>query len=311
MKNLDSPPISQGSPQSLEALPADYISWSAAAKQDFLWQQILKTRYQQLPPLKKIDVVGLFLTALRTKMDNQSDQAPPNWKKAIHAHASVAKIKFFPAGNLATQASFTGLFKGADYGLLRASLTADPSDRGLAPGIAIKFCVSGAPSENVSALVSLTGQGQNYNFFAHEFSNIVPVVNEIGPKLINLIFRRVSRFPTKLYLQGLGQVDQQGRVEATPRYPTQIFLVPNPNLRFSEQPGHDFRDDLATIPAGSSLFLVYAVDPNQLPDGQKREQAGDRQRALCIGEIETTSEFVASSYGDNRLFFRHQRFRNQ
>jgi hypothetical protein len=305
VKNLDSSPVSQGSPQTLDALPPDYLSWSAAAKQDFLWQQILQTQYQHLPSLKKIDVIRLFLTALRAKMDSQSDQAPPNWKKAIHAHGSVAKIKFVPAGNL----SFTGLFKGANYGLLRASLTGDPGDRGFAPGLAIKFCVDGCPSENVSALVSLTGQDQNYNFFAHEFSNIVPVVNELGPKLINLIFRRVSRFPTKLYLQGLGQVDQQGGVDATPWYPTQIFLVPNPNIHFPEQPGHDFRNDLATIPAGSSLFLVYAVDPDQVGDSIGSAQY--RQQAQCIGDIETTSEFVASSYGDSQLFFRHQRFRNQ
>jgi len=53
------------------------------------------------------------------------------------------------------------------------------------------------------------GQGNNYNFFANEFSNIVPVVNQIGPKWINLIFRE-SKHPTKPDVTG-GEVDQQGR----------------------------------------------------------------------------------------------------
>jgi hypothetical protein len=159
--------------QTTGSLPAEYPSWTAKQKQEFLWQErILKSKYDQLPPLKKIDVIGLFLTPLRSKMDFASDETPPDWKKAIHAHASVAKIQWLPTENT----PFTGLFRGADYGLLRLSLTGDPGDRGFAPGLAIKWLVDGAASEDFSALVSLTGQGSNYNFFANELSNIVPAV---------------------------------------------------------------------------------------------------------------------------------------
>lgn len=296
--------------QILEELSADYESWTASRKQAFLWEEkILKTKYDRLPPLRKIDVIGLFLTALRAKMDLHSDQAPRNWKKAIHAHSSVAKIRFVPAPDT----PFTGLFKGADYGLLRCSLTGDPADRGFAPGLAIKFLVDGKPSENFSALVSLTGQGNNYNFFANEFSNIVPVVHQIGPKLINFIFRRVSRYPTKLSLQDLSKTDQQGKIQPIPRYPAQIFLMPNPAVQFPESPPHDFRDDLVTIAPGTQLFSVYATDSvsgeENTPDELNRP--GTRQNAQWIGSIETTSEFVCSAYGDSQLFFRHQRFRNR
>ncbi len=297
-----------------DPLPTDYESWSAAQKQDLLWNnRILKSKYDELPSLKKIDVPGLFLTILTIKMDRLSDEAPRKWKKAIHAHGSVAKVKFLPAADT----PFTGLFKGADYGLLRLSVTGEPADRGFAPGLALKLFVDGKPSENFSALVSLTGQGENYNFFANELSNIVPVVKSFGPKLINSIFRRTSKFPTKLYLQGLGQIDQQGRRESTPHYPYQIFLVPNANIQFAESPPHDFRHDLATIPSGTSLFSVYAVNPGQVGDSaagnaaDATNQPGYRQKAQLIGHIETTSEFVSSFYGDSRLFFRHQRFGNQ
>ncbi|MGQ4647124.1 hypothetical protein [Lyngbya aestuarii] len=298
----------------LPPLPADYESWSASKKQDFLWQErILKSQYDQLPPLEKIDVLGLFVTILSIKMDRLADEAPRKWKKAIHAHGSVAKIKFVPA----TNSPFTGLFKGADSGLLRLSVTADPADRGFAPGLALKLFVDGKPSENFSALVSLSGQGNNYNFFAHELSNIVSEEKSVGPKLINLIFSRVSKFPRKLYLQGFGQVDQKGNQETNPNYPYRLFLAPNPDLQFPESPPHDFRNDLATIPSGTLLFSVYAVNPQQVGDDAANkvadavEQSEYRQKAELIGQIVTTSEFVSSFYGDSLLFFRHQRFANR
>lgn len=295
------------------SLPANYESWSAQRKQAFLWdERIVPSRYEHLPLLEKIDVLGLFLTLLRIKMDRHLDEVSPGWKKAIHTHGSVAKFRFIAAEDT----PFTGLFQGADFGLIRLSVTGDPTDRGFAPGLAIKLFVNGQPSENVSALVSLTGQGKNYNFFAHEFSNIVPVVPEFGPKIINWIFSRVTRFPTKLYLQDMAEIDQNGQPETNPHYPYQIFLVPNSDHQFSSRP-HDFREDLATLKSGTRLFSVLAVDPGRTGDTEAIEAIATidsptyRQQAKLIGYIELTSEFVASAYGDSRLFFRHQRFGNR
>jgi hypothetical protein len=293
--------------QDIESLPQDYLAWDAYRKQDFLWEhKILQSKYDRLPPLQKIDVIGLFLTHLKNKMDWSSDETPPRWKKAIHAHGSVAKIKFTPTSDT----PFTGLFQGAEYGLLRLSLTGDPVKRGFAPGLAIKWLVSGKPSVDFSALVSLAGQGQNSNLFAHEYSNVVPAVNQIGPKLINLIFRRVTKFPTKISLQDLGGVDQQGQPIPAPSYPEQVFLVPHSNVQLPEYSDSDFRDDLKVIAPGTLLFSVYAVNPNKIGD-EAIGQPEYRQQAQHIGDIITTSEFVSSFYGDSQLFFRHHRFRNQ
>jgi hypothetical protein len=132
--------------------PQHYLSWDASRKQNFLWEnKILQSKYDKLPPLRKIDVIGLFLTRLKKKMDWLSDETPPKWRKAIHAHGSIAKIKFIPTPNT----PFTGLFQGADHGLLRLSLVGDPTRRGFAPGLAIKWLVDGKPSADFSALVSL------------------------------------------------------------------------------------------------------------------------------------------------------------
>jgi hypothetical protein len=304
MKELDSIRQYWHNVQDLGSLPEDYLSWTAHQKQEFLWKEkILKSKYDELPPLKKIDIIGLFLTPLKSKMDSQLDEVPPNWKKAIHAHGSVAKIKFIPTNST----NFTGLFKGAEYGLLRLSVTGNPSDRGFAPGLALKLLVDGHPSGNFSALVSLTGQGKNHNLFANELSNIVPVVKEFGPVFINLIFSRVTRYPTKLYLEDLAEINQKGEKESNPYYPAQVFLVPNPKVQFDETP-HDFRNDLATIPAGTVLFSIYAVDSEAMKETNPIKL---RQQAQLIGSIETTSEFISSFYGDSQLFFRHQRFRNR
>lgn len=291
----------------MDPLPQDYLSWGASRKQDFLWEnKILQSKYDKLPPLQGIDVIGLFLTRLKNKMDWLSDETPPKWKKAIHAHGSIAKIKFMPTADT----PFTGLFQGADYGLLRLSLLGDPTKRGYAPGLAIKWLVDGQPSADFSALVSLAGQGKNSNVFAHEFSNIVPAVNQIGPKLINLIFRRVTKYPTKISLQDLGSVNQLGQPIHTPCYPEQVFLVPNLSVQFPERSNSDFRDELASIPTGTLLFSVYAVDPGKIVD-EVIALPDYRQHAQHIGDIIVTSEIISSFYGDSQLFFRHHRFRNE
>jgi hypothetical protein len=283
-------------------LPDNYESWTAADKQDYLWnQRILLTAYTTLPPLTAIDVIGLFLTPLRIKMDRQTDQVPRTWKKAIHAHASVATVRYISQPGT----PYTGVFRDAQHGLIRLSLTGDPARRGFAPGMALKLLRDKVPSANLSALVSLTGQGENYNYFANDLSNIVPVVPQIGPKLINQIFRRVSRYPTKLFLENLAEYDQNGTKEPSPVFPEQIFFVPNPQLGFPAAPVRDFREDLASLSPETVLYDVLATPPDQ-PSGDDL-----RAKATKIGTLVLSSPFVSSAYGDDTLFFRHQRFGNR
>jgi hypothetical protein len=238
-------------------------------------------------------------------MDRLADEAPHSWKKAIHAHGSVATITWssLPGHH------YTGLFRGAEHGLLRFSVTADPADRGVAPGLALKLLVDHKPSANVSALVSLTGQGANYNLFANDYSNIVPVALSPGPIIVNAIFSRVTRYPTKLSLMNLASVDERGIAQDAPLAPEQIFLTPNPLIGFSESP-HDFREDLSTLPVDSLLFTVLAPKPGRLGEASIT-QSSNRDLAEPIGEIRMSSRFVSSFYGDSQLFFRHQRFHNR
>jgi hypothetical protein len=271
--------------QDFTPAPADYHTWSVERKLHFIWSRIEASRYADLPALQPIDVLGLLFTPLRKKMDDRADEAPTGWRKAIHAHGSVAQVEYISTSDH----SYSGLWQGAT-GLVRLSVTGDPAKRGFAPGLALKLLVDQQTSANFSALYTLTGQGQDHNFFAHALSNIVPVVNELGPKFINGIFRRVTRYPTKLSLQDFGMFDRSGNAVSKPASPVQISLVPA--LQFANNP-HDFRSDLATISVGTKLFNVKCSDSGQV-----------------IGQLATKSEFVASAYGDSQLFFRHHRFQD-
>lgn len=286
-------------------LPANYQSWTAARKQNFLWtNRILPSQYESLPPLQPIDWAELLRTALRQKMHRRADEVPPSWNKTVHAHGSVVKIRFVSAFNT----PFTGLFQEADHGLLRLSLAGNPKVRGVAPGLAIKLFVDGTHSENTSALVSFSGQGKNYNVMANEYSTAVPIVRQMGPIFFHLMLMRASRFPNRLSLKSWAMVNQYGEPVTRAHAPNQIFLVPNPSIRFVARAPHDFRKDLVKIPSDTRLFSVYAVDPTRVNES-KTHPDKIRRLASCIGYIDTTSEFVSSFYGDRYLFFRHQRFR--
>ena len=59
----------------------------------------------------------------------------------------------------------------------------------------------------------------------------------------------------------------------------------------------DFRTDLATIPSGSTLWNIYATNvPTEL--------GGDEQ---LIAKMVTASAMNPSTFGDNHLYFRHER----
>jgi len=290
-------------------MTADYESWPASAKADHLWVNGAKrTQYRTtMPSLKPVDIGGLVSSILWKKVQTRTDVAPLGYEKPIHAHGAMAKVKFVPVANN----GYTGLFQGADHGLLRLSVTGAPSDRGFAPGLAWKAFVDGKPSENISALYTLSGQGQNHDFFANELSSYVsPEVNEtLGT---TLLFSAVSTKPTLLRLDDMAKVTQAGAKVGTPRAPTQIYFVPRPEVkgRFAST-AHDFRHDLATLGAGSKLYDVYAtsleIKTSIFPSLNTSYAQERRNNARKIGELELTSPLIVSAFGDSGVFFKHQR----
>ena len=52
---------------------------------------------------------------------------------------------------------YTGLFKGADYGIARFSLAADPDAEGFTPGMALKFFRNNYVSGNIITMYNIDG----------------------------------------------------------------------------------------------------------------------------------------------------------
>jgi hypothetical protein len=291
-------------------IPADYESWPGKAKQDNLWVNgALRSQYAagQLPAIPPVDVGGLISSVLWKKVQTKSDVAPAGYEKAMHPHGVMAKVKFTAVPGH----PYTGLFQGADSGLLRLSVAGDPAANGFQPGLAWKAFVDGKPSQNVSALYTLSGQGSNHNFFANELSQFVlPETNDtLGT---TLLFSLVSLKPTLLRVDDMAEVTQTGQAVTSVKAPTQIYFVPKPELRglFSSA-AHDFRSDLATLAAGTKLYDVYAtsmeIKTSILPSLNRSYAQQRRNNAVKIGEMELTSPFIASAFGDHGVFFKHQR----
>lgn len=290
------------------SVPKLYESLKACEKQSVLWTEIKKSVYKELPNYRSLglsQIIGLGKQEISIKGQHVSDFAPPGWKKFLHGRASIAKVKIVPVSN-----KFSGMFQGVDCGLLRLSLTSEvTSSRPVAPGLALKVLRDGAPSSNISALVSLDGQGQIYNFFKYPMSNIVPIGASLGQKIVHRIFLNASAYPEQLVVKEFSEVDQQGHRVSNPVSPRQLFFVPSPRVQFTAQP-HDVREDFAKIPANTVIYQVHAVSdkfrnydyskysPEDVPEFLKESEH--------IADIVTTSEFLSSSFGDDGIFFRHQ-----
>lgn len=316
--------ISSGpSPDFFAPLPGDYEKMTACAKQNFLWnQKVLATRYPagQMPKLEAKDGLRLLFTALRDrlelKMDTKADQTPPNWRKVIHRRATLGKVEFIPEAD----SPYTGVFRGNQCGLLRLSVTGDPKDGPFNPGIAWKALIDHQPSADISALVSLDGQGTNTNFFANDYANMLRPSASLALKLAGAAFSTASKHPHKISPKFLAKYLSTGEEVTNPKAPILIFFSPTPivNKLIPENSNRDFREEIEMkLKPGMPIFELLAVEP----DASDQEIATDmdkflqdpeyRRRAKKFGTIVVTSQFVASAWGDDGIMIRHHRFNDE
>lgn len=291
------------------SVPANYDAMKACEKQELLWEKAVATTYKELPTYKKLGLSQLIRMSrqeISLKGSRISDFAPDNWVKYLHRRGSLAKVKIVPVSS-----KYTGVFEGAECALLRLSLTYKvTSSKPVAPGLALKILRDGAPSANVSALVSLNGQEKNYNFFQNPMSNIVPAGRGIGQALVHKLFRRVTRYPEELLIDHMASMNVQGvKEEEKVVSPRQLFFVPATNLRSSSEE-HEVREDFAAIPEGTKIYELRALsekyagfDYSEYSPAMAESFVKESEH---IADIITTSEFVSSSFGDDGIFFRHQ-----
>jgi hypothetical protein len=301
-------------------LPGDYEGRTAAAKQAELMKRMNASQVNlQTSPVKDfdfgqitrllLDANGLRLWAgrvLRETMDGgkgqSADEMPLDHdNKMIHRSGSVAAVELVPAAN----SPYTGLYQGS-VGVVRFSAATVPTDFSFVPGFGLKLLVNGAPSANLVAMYSLEGQGGDWNFFSHEHSNFIPnpPATNIALGLLAGAFKLAAKVTTVVSVAPLGRINSDGSRVAAPVSPCQLVFSPNSAVKSltAASSREDFRASLSRIPAGTPVYDVYGVDACNNAPGAPR---------TLVGTLKITSKFVASSYGDNGLFFRHEEFKGR
>uniref|UniRef100_A0A7S1PY99 Uncharacterized protein n=1 Tax=Alexandrium catenella TaxID=2925 RepID=A0A7S1PY99_ALECA len=265
-----------------------YEDLPAASKKDMLLRHVREDSDPSNFPHKLQQFNGLLRESVAVSFDSVSDVFPEPRGKWIHNIGVTGGIRFIGSGNH----HYTGLFKGAEHGIIRLSVAKPVNMKeGVAPGMGIKFLRDGRPSANFVAMFTLDGQpSHETNFFQHAWSNHIPQTDDFGLKLVAAKFFQGSYCPLMVGLSDLS-TDAAGRVGA---FPFQLTFHP---LRHSDCPCDDFPRCLANvarIPVGARLFEVRAV-------------ARPGAAAYTIGHIELTEKLRASKFGDEHLFFKHQR----
>jgi hypothetical protein len=242
---------------------------------------------------------------LRETITRVSDELEAPKHKLFHTFGTTAKVRFDPEPGT----GYTGLFAEAAPGLARFSYAGPVVGIGIVPGLGLKLFVDGDhPSENGVMMRKLDPQWDR-SVFHSPFTNILP-----APAGINLIMQGVQHRFESVVEDGRGlhqPVDNFARISVNGvvvpteaiRAPFRVILAPTPAARAAHDGQLDFREDLArNVPAGTVIYDVLGLDEAASFQGDIEELAVHAPR---IGTLTTESEWIASSYGDHRLFFKH------
>jgi hypothetical protein len=310
-----------------------YADLTAREKRDYLFDQgIRATAYGTGNNGEKPDVLhgllqfsesalqSMHQRALSQTLTRIFDELEEPKRKLFHTYGATAKIVFVPDANT----PYTGLFAQTALGLARFSYAGPVSAIGVVPGLGLKFPIDGdRPSENLVVMRKLDRQQplihalshhSHNSVFQNPFTNILP-----SPSLPNVTMQVVKQRFETVVEQGKGlhqPVDNWAGVNVdgtavagVARAPYRVIFRPTDAARSRSDPTIDFRDDLArNVAAGTTIYEVFALDEGEEDELNRRGIAEVEElldHARRIGSIATESEFIASRYGDYRLFFQH------
>jgi hypothetical protein len=293
-----------------------YAKLSGRQKRDFLFERgIRATAYRdnEKPDIRG-GIVGFGDSAadsfhhqrLKETLTRTDDELEDPKRKLFHTFGSTAKIVFTPSAGT----PYTGIFAQTAHGLARFSYAGPTHGVGIVPGLGLKFPLDGDhPSENLVVMRMLDRQEDNC-VFRNPFTNILPT-----PRATNVTMRVVKqRFETVVEdgrglhqpVDNLAAVSIDGTAVAKVNAPYRLIFKPAAHAPQCPHAKIDFRDDLArNVKSGTTIYDVFALDESD----EKRLGTDDLDKLLPvaqkIGTIRTESEFIASAYGDYRLFFKH------
>ena len=275
-----------------------YQGQTAQEKMDQLWEQITSDTTSN-DWYNALTFGGIFLEDMSVSFDTYSDVLPDGRLKLIHSVGTVVQAEF-----VAEEGSpYTGMFQGVSNVLVRISTAKQPDgtkapSENFVPGMGIKLLRDNVPSANLVAMFGVDGQ-DSFNVFANNWSNHIPSPVSVALKLLGKKFAEATPYIGTIGLKTWGQYDQNGNSvsDSDIDIPFQLIFSPSSdvNTLFPDTYQDELPNQLQSIPSGTTLFDVYAVDQ---PDAD----------AVLIGRLTTKSEFVTSYFGDTSLFFQHNYF---
>ncbi|HEY2986750.1 MAG TPA: hypothetical protein VGL11_03425 [Candidatus Binatia bacterium] len=308
-----------------------YSELTAREKRDYLFDQgIRPTAYGDDKNGPRPDVIGGVVQFSKSALDSianhllsetltrTGDELETPKRKLFHTYGATAKIVFTPE----PETPYTGILAETAHGLARFSYAGPVAGVGIVPGLGIKFPVDGDhASENLVVMRKLDRQQSLGGFFGtrsqnsvfqNPFTNILP-----APSSLNIIMRAVKRRFEKVVetgkglhqpLENLAAVHTNGNSVAADKIvaPYRVIFRPTPQAQDASDPSIDFRDDLArNIKIAATIYEIFALTEPQETDLKETGVEALLPHAKKIGALATESEFIASRYGDYRLFFKH------
>ena len=172
----------------------------------------------------------------------------------------------------------------------------DSKSPNMKPGMGVKFLRDGTDSANFVSMFGVDGQ-DSLNFFEHDWSNHIPGNKSKALIPLSLRFKTATKWVQTVGLSDMASITQEG-ISEWPVFPWSLRFEPSGDWEFpSDTYEVEFADYLQTIPANSTLFNIYAMD-------QPVELGGTE---TLIASMVTASTMVTSYWGDEHMFFRHQR----
>jgi len=262
-----------------------YEQLTASEKKGIVLQHVNKDKDSSTYPKLLNVLTGIMGESVQVSFDASADVFPVKRTKYIHTVGVTGGIRFDSTGDH----PYSGLFKGAEHGVIRLSSAKDPS-AGVAPGMGIKFFRDGRPSANFVAMYSLDGQPcSDKNFFEHDWNNHISNTDNFGLKLIAAKFWQASYCPLMVGLSDLASGADGS--EGTFPFKLNFHALIESDCDCSNYA--QCLQNLEKIPIGTKLFEV-------------RAQADPKSGLELIGHITITDALTTSKFGDEELFFKHQ-----
>jgi len=237
-------------------------------------------------------VINMLGESIQTTFDDQWDVMPAGRLKYIHSVGIHCSVNFE-----ITSTKYTGVFEAGKHdAILRlGSATPVKTTGGTVPGIGMKFLRSNVHSANWVQLKSLAG-GPSYDMFGYTLSTHIGAPSG-ALAVVASKFLQASNCVTMVGLSDAATWNQDGIQTAKPVFPFMIQYKPTGKAHVSEN-GQTLDQLLQNMmkqtPAGVQLYDIYAQEsPNAALEK--------------IGTVTTTNQCVTSKFGDEKLFFRHQR----